>query len=213
MNDASRIALFAVMAVISYFIGNISPATLVGRMHGVDIRKEGSGNPGTTNVLRTLGAKAAACTLLIDVLKGLLPVLAGRFAGGDLLACICGTAAFCGHIWPVVFRFKGGKGIATGFGVLIAFHWQVGLVCMVFALGGAAITRRMSVGSITAALALPVSMFFIDRAYLVWSVCLMAIVLWRHRSNIVRIIHGQEPKMSFSKKKEPEAEKEDAGDE
>lgn len=194
-----------VLTVLSYFAGNISPATLMGKLHGIDIRKEGSGNPGTTNVLRTLGVKAAACTLLIDVLKGVLPVVAGRLAGGELLACICGTAAFFGHIWPVFFHFKGGKGIATGFGVLVAFQWPVGLVCLAAALAGAALSRRMSVGSVAAAVILPAAMYFTASSYTVWALCLALIVLWRHRTNIVRLIRGDEPPMNFSKKKKAAA--------
>ncbi len=201
MIDIKSIVIVAVAVVISYFIGNISPATVVGKLHGVDIRKEGSGNPGTTNVLRTLGVKAAACTLLIDVLKGVIPVLVGRLVGGESLACFCGTAAFFGHILPVCFGFKGGKGVATGFGVIVAFNWPTGLVCLVTALAGAALSRRMSVGSIAAAVIFPVMFFFVKPDYLIWSICLAVIVLWRHRANIVRLAKGEEPPMSFSKKK------------
>ena len=202
MINISSIIIAAVSVVISYFIGNISPATIVGKLHGVDIRKEGSGNPGTTNVLRTLGVKAAACTLLIDVLKGVIPVLAGRLIGGEALACFCGTAAFFGHIWPVCFGFKGGKGVATGFGVIVAFNWPTSIVCLATALAGALISRRMSVGSIAAAVAFPIMFFFVKPYYLIWSVCLAVIVLWRHRANIVRLVKGEEPPMSFSKKKD-----------
>lgn len=202
MNLANNeILMYIIAAAAGYLAGNISPATIMGKLHGVDIRSEGSGNPGTTNVLRTLGPGAAACTLLIDVLKGAVPVLLGGLIGGDFVACICGTAAFLGHIWPVAFKFKGGKGIATGFGVLIAFNWVTGLICMACALAGAALSKRMSVGSIAAAAALPVSMFFTAREYFVWSLCLATVVIWRHRSNLGRLIRGEEPPMSFSKKK------------
>lgn len=200
-SDVTGIIIAAAAVVISYFVGNISPATLAGRLHGLDIRKEGSGNPGTTNVLRTLGVKAAACTLLADILKGALPVLAGRFIGGESLACFCGTAAFLGHIWPLCFGFKGGKGIATGFGVVAAFEWPAGIICFAAAIAGAAISRRMSVGSIAAAVLFPVIFFFIKQDYFIWSVCLAVIVLWRHRANIIRLAKGEEPAMSFSKKK------------
>lgn len=205
MISINSIVITAAAVVISYFIGNISPATVVGKLHGVDIRKEGSGNPGTTNVLRTLGVKAAACTLLIDVLKGAIPVLAGRLIGGEDLACFCGTAAFFGHIWPVCFGFKGGKGIATGFGVVVAFNWPTGIVGLVTALAGAALSRRMSVGSIAAAVVFPIMFFFIKPDYFIWSVCLAVIVLWRHRANIVRLAKGEEPPMSFSKKKDKDS--------
>ena len=208
MLNLQALIICAAALIICYFIGNISPATIMGRLHGVDIRKSGSGNPGTTNVLRTLGVKAAACTLVIDILKGTLPVLAGTLAAGSLGGCACGTAAFLGHIWPVCYRFKGGKGIATGFGVIVAFNWKAGLICLAAALLGAAISRRMSVGSITAAIAFPVSIFFLQPDYLIWSICLAAIVIFRHHSNIARLIKGEEPAMSFSKKSEASSENE-----
>lgn len=109
LSRSVEILCLVILPVISYFIGNISPATLVGRLYGVDIRKEGSGNPGTTNVLRTLGKKEAAATLLVDVLKGFLPTFAAGLAVSDLAAILCATAALLGHMWPVCFRFQGGK--------------------------------------------------------------------------------------------------------
>ena len=97
-----------ILMACSYFIGCISPATIVAKANGIDIRKEGSGNPGTTNVLRTLGKKAAAVTLIIDILKGAVPVIIGAFAG-PVFAFGCGTMAMIGHVWPFQFKFKGGK--------------------------------------------------------------------------------------------------------
>ena len=110
----------AVAVIIAYFLGNINPAILIGRLHGVDIKKVGSGNAGTTNVLRVLGKKAAAETLLVDIGKGVIAVLIGKLIGGmimndpGMLGAWCAVAVFAGHIWPAVFGFKGGKGIATG---------------------------------------------------------------------------------------------------
>lgn len=192
-------------AAVSYFVGNISPATLVGRIHGVDIRKEGSGNPGTTNVLRTLGKKAAACTLLIDVLKGFLPAfLAGMFLSG-LAAILCGTAALLGHMWPVCFRFRGGKGVATGFGVALAVDWRVGLIALLCALLGVLITKRMSCGSIVAAISFPFTVYLFEVHNIsgalgwehIWAACMALLIIWRHRSNIARLVKGEEPPLSF----------------
>lgn len=193
--------VWILLAAVSYFIGNISPATLVGRAYGVDIHKEGSGNPGTTNVLRTLGKKAAAITLLVDILKGAVPVLIGGALLGDNGAIVCGSAAFLGHIWPVTQRFQGGKGIATGFGVLLAFDWRIGLLCLACAALFMVITRRVSCGSIAAAVSLPVFMAVFDSTYFIWSLAVALIVLWRHRTNIVRLVRGEEPPVSFSGKK------------
>lgn len=211
------ILCLALLAVVSYFIGNISPATLVGRMHGIDIRSQGSGNPGTTNVLRTLGKRAAACTLIIDIMKGFLPAFFSGFIVNaffdigqtgidifDLSAAVCGTFALIGHMWPVCFKFKGGKGVATGFGVLMALDWKVVLTALFFAAAGVLISKRMSVGSIAAAISFPIAVYiFITRLNIsaqwemIWSALLAVLVIWRHRSNIGRLIKGEEPSLSF----------------
>ena len=111
-------------AIVSYLIGNISPASIIGKIYNIDIRKEGSGNPGTTNVLRTLGAKAALMTLLIDISKDVIPVIIAKLYGNERLEYVCGTAVFFGHIWPILYRFRGGKGIATGFGIILAIDYR-----------------------------------------------------------------------------------------
>ncbi|MGP1441872.1 MAG: glycerol-3-phosphate 1-O-acyltransferase PlsY [Anaerovoracaceae bacterium] len=193
-------AIFSIFTIVSYFIGNISPASIIGRIYNIDIRKEGSGNPGTTNVLRTLGAKAALMTFLIDIFKGVLPVIIAKLYGNEMLEYICGTAAFFGHIWPIFYRFRGGKGIATGFGVILAIDYRCGLICMVCAVLGALITKRMSCGSIMAGIALPVMFFVFHRAYIIWAICVCLIVIWKHKANIKRLIAGTEPEIGFLKK-------------
>ncbi len=185
--------------IAAYFIGNISPATLIAKAAGLDIRKEGSGNPGTTNVLRVLGKKAAVGTLLIDVLKGVAAVELGRIAGNEWLAVLCGFVVFIGHIWPVCFHFKGGKGIATAFGVLLAVNPVVGLLCLAVALLGALVSKRMSIGSIAGAIALPILIGYFEPEF-VWVFFAMAvIVIIKHRANLKRIIKGEEPKLNFKK--------------
>lgn len=193
-------AIFSIFTIVSYFIGNISPASIIGRIYNIDIRKEGSGNPGTTNVLRTLGAKAALMTFLIDILKGVLPVIIAKLYGNEMLEYICGTAVFFGHIWPIFYRFRGGKGIATGFGVILAIDYRCGLICMACAVLGALITKRMSCGSIMAGIALPVMFFVFHRAYIIWAICVCLIVIWKHKANIKRLIAGTEPEIGFLKK-------------
>ncbi|MEA4987917.1 MAG: glycerol-3-phosphate acyltransferase, partial [Anaerovorax sp.] len=140
---------------IAYFIGNISPAILIAKSFGIDIRSQGSGNAGSTNVLRVLGKKAAIATLAIDVLKGVIAVLLGRYIGGQSLAVFCGLAVFIGHIWPLLFGFRGGKGIATGFGAIVTIEPILGLEIAVIALLGIVFSKRVAVGSILAAVALP----------------------------------------------------------
>jgi acyl-phosphate glycerol 3-phosphate acyltransferase len=192
--------LMPVLAIIlSYFIGNISPAILIGRMMGIDIRNQGSGNAGTTNVLRVLGKKAAAATLVIDIGKGVATVLIGQYIGGKELAMACGMAAMIGHIWPLTFGFRGGKGIATAFGIIVTMEPLLGLfeavVALLFMLG----SRRVSVGSIAAALMLPVAGYFFDPDYLLWTISMAIIVLIKHRTNIKRLFKGEEPKLNFKK--------------
>lgn len=189
--------IFAIIA--SYFIGNISPATLVAKAAGIDIRKEGSGNPGTTNVLRVLGKKAAAGTLVIDILKGVAAVLLGGFLGNDWLGVLCGFAAFIGHLWPVVFHFKGGKGIATAFGILLAVDLLVAVICLGCALLGMLMSRRVSIGSISGAVSLPVMIGIFESEYLPVFTVMAILVIFRHRSNIQRIIRGEESKLNFKK--------------
>lgn len=201
MLEEVKIGILIAGIIISYMIGNLSPATIVGKLHGVDIRKEGSGNPGTTNVLRTLGKKAAACTLVIDILKGFIPVIIGRMVGGELIAVCCGTAAFAGHNWPVIYKFKGGKGIATGFGMILAIDWRVGLIALASAVIGVLITKRMSCGSILAAVIFSVATFIFRPRLGIWSAILALIMIWKHRANIQRIIKGEEPPLGFLSKK------------
>lgn len=185
--------------VLSYFLGNLSPAILIGRMMGVDIRKEGSGNAGTTNVLRVLGKKAAVATLAIDILKGVAAVVAGRYIGGQELAMACGMAAFIGHIWPMIFGFRGGKGIATAFGIIVTMEPLLGLIEAATAITFLAISKRVSVGSIAAAVVLPIAAYFFDSGYLLWAGAMAAIVLFKHRLNLKRLIKGEEPKVRFKK--------------
>ena len=196
---ASGPALGLTVLVCAYFIGNISPATLIAKAAGVDIRREGSGNPGTTNVLRVLGKKAAVGTLVIDVLKGAAAVLLGKFIGGEALAVLCGLFVFIGHVWPAVFHFKGGKGVATAFGVLLAINWIVALLCLASAGLGALVSRRMSIGSIVGAAALVVLGGFYETEYIAVFVVMALIVIFKHRGNIKRIINGDEPKLNFNK--------------
>ncbi|HWQ79079.1 MAG TPA: glycerol-3-phosphate 1-O-acyltransferase PlsY [Anaerovoracaceae bacterium] len=193
-------SLFSVAAiVISYFLGNISPAILIGRAMGIDIREEGSGNAGTTNVLRVLGKRAAAATLAIDILKGVAAVFLGEYAGGQEIAMACGLAALIGHIWPMVFQFRGGKGIATAFGIVLALEPILGLIEAAAALFFMLVSQRVSVGSVAAAILLPIASYFFDPAYLPLTVAMAAIVIFKHRSNLKRLMKGEEPKVNFNR--------------
>lgn len=186
--------------IVCYLIGNISPAILIGRMKGIDIRKEGSGNAGTTNVLRVLGKKYAVATLVIDILKGVAAVAIGRYIGGQNLAMACGMAAFIGHIWPMAFGFRGGKGIATAFGVLVTLEPMLGLIEAATALIFLIVSKRVSVGSIIAAALLPFAAWYFHHDYLFPTAIMAAIVIFKHRANIKRLVKGQEPKIKLGKR-------------
>lgn len=188
-----------VVIAAAYFIGNISPAIILGKLNGVDIKKEGSGNAGTTNVLRVLGKKAAVITLIVDILKGFLAVKLGFLVCGYGAGALCAVAVFCGHIWPCLYHFKGGKGVATAFGTLLAINWILALSVLGVVAVFVALTQRMSVGSLMGAVSFPVLSWFLEPGFLGPGIIMAIIVIVKHRANIGRLLRGEEPKMSFKK--------------
>ena len=210
-------AVYIIVAVIAYLIGSVNFSVLISKkMAGFDVREKGSGNAGTTNMLRSVGKKAAAITLICDILKGVISIAIAIIVGSivknldkELLLQIAGIAVVLGHTFPIFFGFKGGKGVATSLGVLLISNWQIGLICLVFAIVLMALTRMVSLGSCAAAVLFPVLTLFINqhytvltdgkngRVYFVYSVILAIIVLYNHRSNIKRILNGTENKLSF----------------
>lgn len=192
-----------IVAIVSYFLGNISPAILVGRLHGIDIRKEGSGNAGTTNVLRVLGVKAAVATLAIDVLKGYVAVRIGLNYGdiGAMIAFIC---VVYGHIFPALYKFKGGKGVATSLGAALALDWPSAFALILIAIAVTALSRKMSLGSITAAVSYPFLIEYYYSSVLPMAIVLAVTVIVMHRSNIQRLIRKEEPSLSFGGKNKKE---------
>ena len=209
-------ATYIIVAIIAYLLGSISFSVIISKkVAGFDVREKGSGNAGTTNVLRSVGKGAAAITLICDVLKGVVAVLIAFLAGkivqgldNSLLIQLAGIFVILGHTFPIFFKFKGGKGIATSLGVLLITNWQIGLICLVFALVLMALTRMVSVGSIAAAILFPVLVLFINQnylvpannwSYLIYSIILAVIVIFNHRSNIKRLLAGEENKLSLKK--------------
>ncbi len=207
-------ATYIIVAIIAYAIGSISFSVIISKkMAGFDLREKGSGNAGSTNMLRTVGKRAAALTLLCDVLKGVVAVLIAVLIGKivknvdkALLVQIAGITVVLGHTFPIFFEFKGGKGVATSLGVLLTINWKIGLICLVFALVIMAVTRIVSVGSVGAAILCPILTIFLSTnfivpaigiKYLVFSLILAAFVIINHRENIKRIIAGTENKLSF----------------
>ena len=205
-----------VMAIIAYLIGSINFSVIISKkVAGFDVREKGSGNAGSTNMLRSVGKGAAALTLLCDILKGVVAILIAigignivKDADKGLLVQIAGVAVVLGHTFPIFFGFKGGKGVPTALGILLMTNWQIGLICLVFALVLMVLTQMVSLGSCAAAVLFPVLTLFIKEHYIVaeggnyfiYSVILAGIVLYNHRSNIKRILNGTENKLSFGKK-------------
>ncbi len=187
------------LVILAYLLGSVSSAVVVCKLSGLDDpRTQGSNNPGATNVLRLYGKKAAIPTLAGDVLKGVIPVIVGKLLNAPdmILACI-GLAAFTGHLYPVFFKFKGGKGVATLIGVLFGTYWLLGLAFMGTWLLMAVIFRYSSLAGLTAATTAPIyTAFLLDSPWFIASTTLMAILLfWRHTSNIKKLISGEEDKI------------------
>ena len=189
----------AILIFIAYLMGSIASAILVCKLFGLaDPRSEGSGNPGATNVMRLHGKKAAILTLAGDVLKGVIPVLLAKAIGSsELIVALCGFAAFLGHLFPIFFKFKGGKGVATLVGILFATHWLLGLAYVFSWLLAAFIFRYSSLAALLAALLTPLYSWFIlqNTAYLITQALMAAILIWRHQSNIRKLIAGTEDKI------------------
>ena len=210
--------IYKIIAIIGYAIGSVNFSVIFSKKFaGFDVREKGSGNAGTTNMLRSVGKKAAAITLICDILKGVVAIGIAILLSNipninkELLVQIAGVCVILGHTFPVFFGFKGGKGVATSLGVLLLSNWQIGLICLVFALVLMVLTRMVSVGSCGAAVLFPVLTLFINEhytvltegkqgnTYFIYSVILAVIVLFNHRSNIKTLLNGTENKISFNK--------------
>jgi acyl phosphate:glycerol-3-phosphate acyltransferase len=196
--------MIVLSVLIAYCLGSISTSTLIGKWVGnIDIRKHGSGNAGATNTLRVLGLKWAIIVLLVDVLKGVVAILLARWLGhGDALYIYAsGLAVIFGHNWPVFFQFRGGKGVATTIGVLILTMIQPALIAGVVAIAIVAITRWISLGSLTfTALTCVVAMCLHEpTSAIVFSALVAVMSIYRHRANIVRLMKGEEHRIFSSK--------------
>ena len=187
------------LIAIGYLLGAIPSGYLAARwLKGIDLRDCGSGSTGATNVLRNVGKVPALAVFLIDVGKGALAVLMAKAFGlNDGLQVLAGLAALAGHIWPIWLGFKGGKAVATGFGMFLGLAWPVGLACFGLFMAVISLFRIVSLASVVAALGLPLLMLAAGQSSAYISVSLVAalLVLWRHRSNVQRLVAGTEPRI------------------
>ena len=180
----------------AYAVGSISSAIIVCRLMGLDDpREQGSGNPGATNVMRIGGKKAAAITLLGDALKGFIPVFMAKMLGVDsVILALVAFAAFLGHLYPVFFGFKGGKGVATTLGVTLGVTWLLGLVVSATWYAVFKISKISSLSALVAAVLTPFYVWFIieDTPLLIAFILISVVLLWRHKTNIERLLAGEE---------------------
>ena len=195
--------LYAVLIIASYFIGAIpTGVVLATAFSGKDIRQEGSGNIGATNVTRVLGKKLGALTLAGDLLKGFLPVCMGTYLVSSLsVVCLMGLAAFLGHLFPVYLKFKGGKGVATALGVFLYLAPLVILIEVIIFAGALVAWKYVSLGSIVAAATMPVLLYLFsaEKPIVQLSIVFAILIIIKHRSNIQRLLSGTENKFGTKK--------------
>lgn len=189
------------LAVGSYVAGSIPTSYLVGRLHGIDLRRHGSGNLGATNTYRILGPRAAVPVAIVDVAKGYLPAALFPLWDGSAhaeLALLYGIAAILGHVWPLFLSFRGGKGVATGAGVLVALAPLAALIGLLVWIGSVTLTRIVSVASLAAASVVPVAARVTGESGATVAFCaaVAAFVWWTHRENLRRLMRGEENRFS-----------------
>jgi len=191
------------LPIAAYLVGSVSSAIIVSKLMGLpDPRTSGSNNPGATNVLRLGGKKAAAITLVGDVLKGLVPVLVAKaLTGNSFTLALVGVGAFLGHLYPIFFGFKGGKGVATAAGVFIGLSGIVTMLLVVIWLITAIISRYSSLAALVATVSAPflVLLFLPGLPFFLMACVIAALLFWRHRENIDRIKRGEESKIKLSR--------------
>lgn len=199
--DSAPIIIVALI-IAAYLAGSVSSAILVSKLAGLpDPRANGSGNPGATNVLRLGGKKAAALTLFGDMLKGLAPVLLAKYLGMPALALAgVALAAFLGHLYPVFFGFRGGKGVATFLGVLLGLSWWVGGAVILTWLIIALLTRYSSLAALSAGFLAPLYLHWIGApaVFMLAAAIMTTFLLWRHQGNIRNLLSGTEVRIKLS---------------
>lgn len=194
--------LFILSLLISYLIGSISPSMIISKYKGIDIKNSGSGNAGTTNVLRLMGIKAAVITLGIDIIKGMIAVKVGMGLVDFNTAALCSIAVVLGHIFPIFYKFKGGKGVATAFGAVLMINWPSALAALILVILTVGISKKMSLGSLIGAISYPLLiLFYFPRFFIFGSILALTLVL-THISNIKRLIKKEEKAISVANPEE-----------
>ncbi len=190
--------IYAIFALVGYFLGSINASIIISKIKGTDIRKHGSGNAGATNTLRTFGVGATVIAVLVDILKGIAAVLIARyFSDNNIIAeLVSGFAAIIGHNYPVYFGFRGGKGVLTSFAVALAISPIPSIIALVVGVLVIAITKYVSLGSMLGTLTLVIASIFISDSYIViFMIVILIIIIARHYQNIARLLRGEERKL------------------
>jgi acyl phosphate:glycerol-3-phosphate acyltransferase len=183
--------------IIAYLIGNLSPSYLLGKLaKNIDIREHGSGNAGTTNVLRVMGKKFAALTFIVDALKGVLAVVITRYFFGENYAMVAGIFVVVGHNWPVILKFKGGKGVATSLGMILVIHPLYGLLAILAGIATLFKTKIVSLSSMVGMISFAILILIFSRDFAIFAVILASMTIYRHKENIQRLIRGEEKTIS-----------------
>ena len=203
-----EIIRLVVIGIVAYLLGNINPSIILGKIKGIDIRKEGSGNAGTTNTIRVMGLEAGIAVFIVDILKAFIAVRIGYNYGEDLGAMVAFAAVVIGHCFPAVFGFKGGKGVAAAFGAALALNWLSAMAALLVAGVMFILTRRMSVASIFAALAYPAAVWYYEPDYFHFAIGAAAFLILMHLANIKRIAKGEEKPLTIGGKDEEAAAEE-----
>lgn len=190
----------ALVVIASYLIGSISPSYLIGKhIAKIDIKKSGSGNAGTTNAFRTLGKRLGAVTFIVDLLKGMIAVMVGQKLFGETGGILAALFVVIGHDFPFYLKFNGGKGVATSLGTVLVLDFKLGVICLVIAFVVMLLSNMVSLGSIMGFASAPFSYVIMnddfDMKMLLLILALLALTVYRHKNNIVRIIKGEENKI------------------
>jgi glycerol-3-phosphate acyltransferase PlsY len=183
--------------LIGYLLGSIPFGYLMGKLYKIDVTKYGSGNIGFTNVLRVIGVVPAAIVLIFDVLKGYLATYFSYTLGGEILAVVGAMAAMAGHVWPIYLRFKGGRAVATGLGTILFLTPNITLLAILLFIAVVYITRYVSLGSILCAIFVSAAIIITKQPlpYIIFALIGSILVIVRHKSNIQRLLAGQENKI------------------
>lgn len=201
-----------IIAIVAYLMGNINPSIIIGKIKGIDIRKEGSGNAGMTNTIRVMGLGAGIAVLLVDVLKAYIAVRIGFYNADNLGAMVAFGAVVLGHCYPALFGFKGGKGVAASLGAALALNWLSGFAALLVALVLFALTRRMSIASLAAAVAYPFFVYYYEPECTYFAAGASLFLIIMHAANIIRIARGEEEKLTIGGKKKAEEEQAEVQD-